>query len=105
MSLWSVFGGDVSPLASFFKPANPGEAGREQSDSGVAAGSALRAAGGARVHSLACGGRPGAAVAERLQADGAGDAALQRQTGQHEQVGNLLSLQGRVQFVSDSLSR
>lgn len=30
-------------------------------------------------------------MAQRLQADGAGDAALQRQTGQYEQVGNLLS--------------
>lgn len=86
----------MSPLASFLKPANPGEAGREQSDSGVAAGSALTAAGGARVQSLACRGRPGAAVAERLQADGAGDAALQRQTGQHEQVGILLSLQSSI---------
>lgn len=31
-------------------------------------------------------------MAERLQADGAGDAALRRPTGQHEQVGKLLSL-------------
>lgn len=31
-------------------------------------------------------------MAERLQADGAGDVALQRPTGQHEQVGKLLSL-------------
>lgn len=30
-------------------------------------------------------------MAERLQADGAGDTALQRQTGQHEQVGKLQS--------------
>lgn len=77
----------VSPLASFFKPAHPEDAGRQRRCCRAAAGSAQWAAGRT---GRTCRGRPGAVVAERLPADG--DVALQRQTGPRKQVGILLSL-------------
>lgn len=71
-------------------PANPGEAGPERSCCRPPPGSAAGGAGG-RCRSRPSRGHAGAAVAARLPAGGAGEAALQRTTGQREQVGTLPS--------------